>query len=293
MSTNKVNKGPLLGANALKGLRLGISVSNSPDLQRLGLLETHFRLALGELARAVLVSGGQLTYGGHLDAGGYTTFLAHELHRFSRRDRPFHSILAWHEHRKLTTKDLLSQIADLGLYGDMIGLDPEGNVIDLIKNRPDEAIPETNQSVINASLTSLRRFLTTQSEGRIFIGGKRAGFQGDLPGIIEEAIFALDAKQPIYLAGGFGGATADIVRLFEVDGKAWIPKYDDKTDADPRWTKGIEALDSAWKKNGGNSLENGLTKEENLILAVSHRPSEVAALVSLGMGRKFTPDQKL
>ncbi len=48
----------LLPSNALANVRLGISVSDSPDLARLGLLETHFRLALGEIARCVLVSGG-------------------------------------------------------------------------------------------------------------------------------------------------------------------------------------------------------------------------------------------
>ncbi len=54
----------LLPSNAFTGIRLGISVSDSADLARLGLLETHFRLALGEIARCVLVSGGQLAYGG-------------------------------------------------------------------------------------------------------------------------------------------------------------------------------------------------------------------------------------
>nr|VFJ60361.1 MAG: hypothetical protein BECKDK2373C_GA0170839_108024 [Candidatus Kentron sp. DK] len=37
--------------------------------------------------------------------------------------------------------------------------------------------------------------------------GKRMGFTGDWPGLVEEAIFALETDQPIYLAGGFGGVT--------------------------------------------------------------------------------------
>lgn len=48
----------LLPPDALRGMRLGISVSESTDLGRLGLLEEHFRLALGEITRVVLVSGG-------------------------------------------------------------------------------------------------------------------------------------------------------------------------------------------------------------------------------------------
>src|ERR1700747_3069432 len=95
----------LLPSNALKDIRLGISVSDSPDLARLGLLEAHFRLALGEIARCVLVSGGFLAYGGHLHPDGYTTFLEQELHRYSRRDRPLHICLAWQEHRELSPSE--------------------------------------------------------------------------------------------------------------------------------------------------------------------------------------------
>ena len=54
----------LLPPDALQGMRLGISVSESADLGRLGLLEEHFRLALGEIARVVLVSGGGLPMAG-------------------------------------------------------------------------------------------------------------------------------------------------------------------------------------------------------------------------------------
>ena len=57
----------LLAADALKGTRIALSASPSPDFERLGLLDTHFRLALAEIARSVLVSGGKLAYGGHLD----------------------------------------------------------------------------------------------------------------------------------------------------------------------------------------------------------------------------------
>lgn len=287
MTEKETESGALLGPDALHGLRLGISVSESPDLQRLGLLEIHFRLALAELARAVLVSGGQLNYGGHLDPDGYTAFIVHELHRFSRRDRPFHSILAWPEHRRLTTERLRAQVKDLGLHGDLTGLDPDGRTIDVFADRPADAVPETDQAVVRNSLTALRQYLTEQSDGRILIGGKRAGFQGELPGIIEEALLALEANQPIFLAGGFGGVTADIARVIGVDGGAWIPDDPDRPEQDPRWKKGLETLADLWKTSGRKNLENGLNEAENRNLAVSHRPSEIAALVSLGMGRRF------
>jgi hypothetical protein len=81
-------------------------VSESPDLGRLGLLEIHFRLALGEIARCVLVSGGTLAYGGHLRQEGYTIFLIQELQKYGRRDSPLLVCLAWQEHRELKLSEL-------------------------------------------------------------------------------------------------------------------------------------------------------------------------------------------
>src|SRR5437764_74799 len=47
----------LLAPDALSGVQIALSASESPDLLRLGLLDTHFRLALAETARSVLVGG--------------------------------------------------------------------------------------------------------------------------------------------------------------------------------------------------------------------------------------------
>ena len=83
------------------------------------------------------------------------------------------------------------------------------------------------------------------------------------------------------------GVTADIARVIGVDGGAWIPDDPDRPEQDPRWKKGLEMLADLWKPSGCKNLENGLNEAENRNLAVSHRPSEIAALVSLGMGRRF------
>ena len=277
----------LLPSNALNGIRLGISVSDSADIARLGLLETHFRLALGEIARCVLVSGGQLAYGGHLDPEGYTSFLVQELHRYSRRDRPLHICLAWQEHRKLAVSELKEQRESLGLYGDITCLDVDGNPIDPVQGRPDEPVPEANEDVWKQSLTSMRRYMAENTHGRIFIGGKREGFQGDMPGLVEEAVVALEAGQPVYLAGGFGGVTMDIVQALGVDDGSWFPARPDVTAPDERLLKGLGMLADIRKQESWVGLENGLSDEENRKLAASHRPSEIAALISLGLGNRF------
>lgn len=287
MAEDAMMREGFLPPRALDGVRLGISVSYSADLKRLGLLESHFRLALGEIARCVLLSGGQITYGGHLDPEGYTAFLVQELYRYSRRDRPLHICLAWQEHRKLSVDEIIEHKRALGLYGDITYLDVAGNRIDPVANRPKNPAPEPDENIRRRSLKSLRHYMAHNTDARIFLGGKRAGFQGNMPGLVEETVNALEAKQPIYLVGGFGGVTLDILKALEVDDTSWFPKREDTPAPDRRLTESLDMLTGIRNRADWAGLENGLNDDENRKLAATHRPSEIAALVSLGLGRRF------
>lgn len=80
-------------------------------------------------------------------------------------------------------------------------------------------------------LTAFRHLLTDLlSPGcRICLGGKLDGYEGSMPGIIEEARLAIKLKKPLFLLGGYGGAT----RLFgETDqvGKSEYWKSDNGLD---------------------------------------------------------------
>nr|VFJ65768.1 MAG: hypothetical protein BECKDK2373B_GA0170837_115316 [Candidatus Kentron sp. DK] len=124
------------------------------------------------------------------------------------------------------------------------------------------------------------------------------GFTGDWPGLVEEAIFALEADQPIYLAGGFGGVTLplDMVRALGIDDCDWFPEFSDGgldfPGPDPRWSDSMERLARIRKEQGGKLPDNGLDDFENRQLAATHRPSEIAALISLGLGRRFVGERK-
>ena len=61
-------------------------------------------------------------------------------------------------------------------------------------------------------LTQLRHCLTILLDPgcRVCLGGRTDGYQGDEPGVMEEARLALMYGKPLHLMGGFGGAT----RLF-------------------------------------------------------------------------------
>ena len=275
----------LLGPESLRGVSLAVSVSGSADLGRLGLLEEHFRLALGEIARAVLAAGGELYYGGYVDSDGYGAFLANELQRLARRDRPFHAVLALSEHRRMPIAHLHAFQESLGLYGDLTCLDVDGNVVvDFAVDRPGEAAPLQDPQLVAAGLTAMRRYMAARTHGRVLIGGRRQGYQGTLPGVLEELLLTAESGQPAYLAGGYGGATADIAIEMVLNTQRW---FESAESLDDRYREAIGRVADLSKDQRAALLENGLDADEQMRLAVSHRASEIAALVALGLGRQF------
>ena len=100
----------------------------------------------------------------------------------------------------------------------------------------DPSIPEGRAG----ELTELRAWLTALlAPGcRICLGGKMHGYQGDEPGVIEEAGLALERNKPLYLLGGFGGAT----RAF-IESETYAKKYR----SDRYWTS-ENGLDEDEKK---------------------------------------------
>ena len=94
-----------------------------------------------------------------------------------------------------------------------------------------EAAFESDRAVFNAAVTlsAMRKLQVTGMpldaapylksehipplEARILIGGKATGFRGFAPGVFEEALLMLEARKPVYLLGGFGGATGELADL--------------------------------------------------------------------------------
>ena len=251
--------------------RVGVSVSESAELDRLGLVESHLRLALGEVARVIIRAGASLVYGGHLRPDGYTAFLESELERYSSADWPLHLVVGWSEHRRMSLQELEDHKNNLGLKARVTYLDPVGQ-----KVPPDAGRGNDPESVadVSAALSALRRYLIGVTDARVLIGGKEDGFQGAMPGIVEEALLSIEAGQPLFLAGGFGGATATVASVVAGIEERWPPGERDtdllrETIANADW-------ELQW---------NGLDAAQNQRLATTHRPSEVASLVALGLRR--------
>ena len=264
------------------GFNLGVSVSGSADLARLGLTEMHLRMALGEVTRATLIAGGRITYGGHLDPAGYTPFLIHECEKYGARNRPFIGCIPLSVHAALTAADIADLRRDLGLLGRYIYLNADG---DVIANPESDRVP--GQIVDGATtvraLTGLRSYMTANTDGRILLGGKRTGYEGRMPGVIEELIMSIQAGKPVFVAGGFGGASADAVNALNLDPDKWLALPDRAGDHD------LAELIEMATRVGWDPRSNGLTLDQNQQLAISYRASEIASLVVIGLSNLRRP----
>jgi len=226
-----------------------------------------------------------LAYGGHLSPEGYTPFLVHEIERWNRHDEPLLVCLAASVHRGTALTALREFERDLGLLGRIVCLDPDGAEVDPAVGRSEAPVRIVDPAEQRRALTSMRHYMQQHTGARVFLGGKRSGFQGEVPGLMEEALLAVAAEQPIYLAGGFGGVTADIIRALGVDDGSWLPPDASAEPPDPRWEAGYARLVAHTTRPRWRGLGNGLDAAENRRLAATHRPSDIAALVSLGIGR--------
>ena len=84
------------------------------------------------------------------------------------------------------------------------------NAVEGYVNEPDTAYQHTHHDKARErELTTLRCEITKRLDPgcRVCLGGKTSGYEGRKPGVQEEAQMALEYNKPLYLMGGFGGAT--------------------------------------------------------------------------------------
>jgi hypothetical protein len=157
-----------------------------------------------------------------------------------------------------------------------------------------------------------RLAVSEASVARFVIGGHLSG-AGRPSGIIEEAIQSLALKRPIYLAGGFGRATATYalgvvlglsgIRTVAIpeslrnrltdEQRPWLEEIADQLRPPPLTSLPVspeEQLSFLRKYALGGPLwpNNGLTLEENRELFRSNKPEDVKKLIISGLKRVFS-----
>jgi hypothetical protein len=283
----------------LRGCRVGISVSETEELESLGLSIEHLRDISIELARYLIVNGATILYGGDLRVGGFTELfseLSHQYRLQSDRAPRFTNYFCFPTSVRLTTNDV-AEFVKKQVEVKQIAIPQHLGVIDKLKDyKPSASIED--RYVIAECLTDMRTTMATESKARILLGGRQAGYTGYLPGIVEEAYHSLRLNKPIYLLGGYGGATKSIVDVISgAQPEQFTNEYQFATGFLKEFKRACAQKSSVsidydylykfFQKHSIDSIsnQNGLSAEENSVLFESTNIHELVFLVMKGLDR--------
>ena len=290
----------------LEGRTIGLSLGNSPDLDRLGFQPAHLEDAMVEFARYLLQAGANLAYGGDLRPGGFTEVLRDLVWTYDASESKTPRLtgyLHWaiHQDRLAQTKPFLDWMDPRGMNrtkfefvtrpADQAGANPAA---------PDDRTPE-NLLIHARCLTAMRERMDAAIGARVLLGGKLTGFNGRYPGLAEEAWRAFRSGKPFYLLGGFGGcAYALIEATLGRKPAALTREFQDRDLAYREMAArhdqipGVEPIDypalvDAFEQTGlaGLSRINGLNERENLRLFATPHVIEMVHLVLKGLLNVF------
>ena len=255
---------------------VAISISESPDMAVLGLSDGHLQDAMAEIALHLLSSGMSLAYGGDLRAHGFTQLLFELVVRY--RDHPHHSgkitvtdYLAWPVHIRMAADDLATFTAGHERVAHLVFLARDGSRLEQ-ELRMELPVHEPDDDEWTEGLTAMRLAMRKATEARIVLGGRVSGYKGRMPGIAEETLLSLRSHQPVFLLGGFGGCTRDIAET--------IGLVD-------RWAGSRSNWEGrpCFERYSASDLHNGLSDEDNAILAQTPHIHQAITLVSRGLRR--------
>lgn len=278
----------------LDGKKVAISVSESPDASTLGIGKAMFEDLSVELARHLLISGAHLVYGGDLRPGGFTELFKDLTYQYGIYEKDkmlrnyFTNYLSWPIYIGMspTTQAEYKSCRVICQKATI----PNSIPTDL----HDIMVPPT--SVENLyywaeSLRAMRQEMEANIDARIILGGRVTGFKGYLPGLYEEAINAANAKHPIYLLGGFGGAALRLIKL--IKGETTSEKLFEECCSNRSYQEFVSYLDKEKGEmnfkaldffvNNMGVLNNGLSSRENERLFVTTNVTEIIALVLKGL----------
>lgn len=286
-----------INLGVLTGKSVAISVSQSEELEQLGLSTHHLKDITLEIARYLIVNGATLLYGGDLRDGGYTRLFAELSYQYkflSDRKSRFINYFPFPNSKSISLKDRADFVKQQVIPG-ILEIPKHLGAIDADREFDPFKISE-DKFIFSECLSDMRIIMAKNSDARILIGGRQKGYSGYIPGIIEEAFHSLQAGKGIFLLGGFGGATKSLIQVilgdkpkeltnefqFDTDFLLEFRKYCDK--------KSIIKLDynnliDFFQQQTIESISkhNGLTVEENHILFESQNIHELVFLIIKGL----------
>ena len=255
---------------------IAISISESPDIEVLGLSDRHLQDAAAKIVLHLLSSGRSLAYGGDLRTKGFTELLFEQALRY--RGHPHHNgiitvtnYLAWPIHISMTTDELEKYVAEHHGIAQLVLIGEDGKRLSM-EDRRALSSREPDASERSNGLTAMRQIMCEETDVRILLGGHIENYKGRMPGIAEEALLSLQINQPVFLIGGFGGCARDIAETVGLV-EPWAGSR-------PTWS-GRERF----KCYGPDSLHNGLSTKENQLLVQTPYIDQSMSLVLKGLHR--------
>jgi len=205
-------------SRSLNGFRVGISISDVPSN---GFKENHLPTTQSmrfaqDLARNLLARSATLIYGGDLRKDGFTEFILDEAivlkNRLNTDDIHVVNHLAWPIYK--ADQEMTAWRAKYNAVMETVEHEAPGDIasdVD-IDTYLSPSTPQ-NKYVWSRCLTDMRMLSIESSDARICAGGKLSGYNGKMPGVLEEILIAIDKNKPVYLLGAFGGVVGDVCKV--------------------------------------------------------------------------------
>lgn len=258
---------------------VAVSVSESPDIEAYGLSHNHLSDLMGLMAMHLLGSGQSLAYSGDLRPDGFTELLFQLLIRY--RGHPDHcaeigvtDYLAWPVHIRMSLREIDEFCEEHGESAHLVFLTQDGARLEREQRR---TMPshEPDDDEWAEGLTAMRVVMRGGTAARVAVGGRINGYRGRMPGVAEEVLLSLEARQPVFLIGGFGGCTRDIAGT--------IGLLEQAEEAPRTWNE-----NELFSQFTPDDLRNGLSREQNAALASTRHIDQMVELVSRGVRRSLT-----
>lgn len=292
--------------NRLKNLKIGLSISDIEETEfvKMGICPDNLVLLSQDLGRHILSREAILIYGGDLRPGGFTAFLLDEAEIIQNRLKS----------RKIYIKNYVPWPIYLKKNDELLNWQAKYKKVAIFEqcNLPVNELPKKlcpsdinnfmspnvveNHYLWSKSLSNMRKKMIKECDARVCAGGKLIGYQGCMPGVLEEILIAIKHKKPLFLLGGFGGVVNYVCNIIE---KGEIPQqltkewqiasnsgykmlldYISKEDKSylPDYEKFNEILNY-------QNLNNGLSNEENNKLFNTEFIDEAIYFVLEGLDR--------
>ncbi len=220
----------IAGARPLAGCSVNVSISEAEDTAERGIASWQINRVTLRIVSALFGQGARLVFGHDWRADGVMQAvhgfalavhapMASEERANFRRQPLLVNLLPWPDEPQLDELDRERLAATLliepaGLPAELLSTFSTTTAFPQIAPGVDGA---TYRYLRSRGLSHLRHRLNDFSDARLCLGGRRTGFAGRYPGIVEEALYSVRADKPLYVTAILGGASQDLVHAFERD----------------------------------------------------------------------------